>query len=171
VTVSAAGATVPGTVVAIAPTASTSGGSSSVVTYDVTIALTNPPTQVKPGMSADVSVTTAAASDVVAVPSVALSGSAASGYTVGVLAADGSVAQRAVEVGLVTSTWAEIRSGLSEGDRVVTGTATARQSTTGNGGFGVGIPGGGGGFGGRTGGGTRGGTGGTGTGGGGAAQP
>jgi membrane fusion protein, macrolide-specific efflux system len=143
VTVSAAAASVPGTVVAIAPTASSSGGSSSVVTYDVTVALTNPPTPVKPGMSADVSITTASAADVVAVPSVALNGTAATGYTVGVVAADGSVAQRTVDVGLVTSSWAEIRSGLSEGDRVVTGTSTARQSTgtPTNGGFGVGLPG------------------------------
>lgn len=159
VTVSAAGASVAGTVVAIAPTASTSGGSSSVVTYDVTIALTDPPATVKPGMSADVSITTASAADVVAVPSVALKGSAASGYSVAVVGPDGSVGDRSVDVGLVTSSWAEIRSGVSEGDRVVTGTSTARQSTstTTNGGFGVGIPGGGFGAGGRGAGGGRGG--------------
>jgi membrane fusion protein, macrolide-specific efflux system len=162
VTVSAAGATVPGKVVAIAPTASSTSGSSSVVTYDVTIALTNPPANVKPGMTADISITTASADGVVAVPSVALAGSAASGYTVELVAADGSVTQRPVDVGLVTSSWAEIRSGVAEGDRVVTGTATARQATTTTGGLGGAIPGAGG-FGGNRGnfgggGGTRGGT-------------
>jgi membrane fusion protein, macrolide-specific efflux system len=141
VAVAAAGATVPGTVVAIAPTASSTSGSSSVVTYDVTIALTSPPASVKPGMSADVSITTASAEAVVAIPSVALGGSAASGYTVEVVATDGSVAQRPVDVGLVTSSWAEIRSGLVEGDRVVTGTASARQATTTTGGFGGAITG------------------------------
>ncbi|HET7028075.1 MAG TPA: efflux RND transporter periplasmic adaptor subunit [Candidatus Limnocylindrales bacterium] len=141
VAVSAAGANVPGTVVAIAPTASSSGGSSSVVTYDVTIALTTAPAGVAPGMSADVSITTASASNVVAVPSVALSGGS-NGYTVDVIGADGTVERRSVDVGLVTSAWAEIRSGLAEGDRVVTGRATARQSTTTTtGGFGGAVPG------------------------------
>jgi RND family efflux transporter MFP subunit len=140
VAVSAAGRNVAGTVVAIAPTASSSSGSSSVVTYDVTIALTTPPAGVAPGMSADVSITTASAADVVAVPSVALSGGA-NGYTVNVIAADGTVERRSVEVGLVTSAWAEVRSGLAEGDRVVTGSATARQSTTTTGGLGGALPG------------------------------
>ncbi len=160
VSVAAANASVNGTVVAIAPTAGTTSGSSSVVTYDVTIALNDAPEAVKPGMSADVSITTASAQNVIAVPSVALSGGA-NGYTVQVMASDGSVTRQAVEVGLVTSAWAEIRSGIAEGTRVVTGTATARQaSTTTTGGFGA-FPGAGGGrgnFGGN--GGTRGGNGG-----------
>jgi macrolide-specific efflux system membrane fusion protein len=135
VSVSATGSSVQGKVVAIAPTASTSGGSSSVVTYDVTIQLDNPPAQVKPGMSADVSITTASAANVLAVPAVALSGSA-DGYTVDVMAADGSLRQVPVQVGLVTSSWAEIQDGLSEGDVVVTGTTSPRNSTTTTGGFG-----------------------------------
>ncbi|HEY3522786.1 MAG TPA: efflux RND transporter periplasmic adaptor subunit [Candidatus Limnocylindrales bacterium] len=139
VTVSATGSEVSGKVVAIAPTASTSGGSSSVVSYDVTIQLVDPPAEVKPGMSADVSVTTATATDVLAVPAVALSGGA-NGYTVDVRASDGTVQRRPVDVGLVTSSWAEIRSGLSEGDVVVTGTTSTRQSTTN--GFGGGLGGG-----------------------------
>jgi RND family efflux transporter MFP subunit len=172
VTVSAAGANVPGTVVAIAPTASTSSGSNSVVTYDVTIALTDPPSAVKPGMSSNVSITTASASDVIAIPSVALTGTAG-GYSVEVVTGDGVVNRESVDVGLVTSSWAEIRSGLDEGDVVVTGTASSRQGATtttsgfgnipGAGGFGVG--------GGRFGGGNNGrGNGGNG-GNGGAAQP
>lgn len=146
VTVSATGSEVTGRVVAIAPTASTSGGSSSVVSYEVTIELVDPPAQVKPGMSADASVTTASAADVLAIPAVALAGGA-NGYTVAVEGPDGSVVRRAVDVGLVTSSWAEIRSGLAEGDIVVTGTAATRQSTTNGfgGGFGGGLGGPGGG--------------------------
>ena len=51
-----------------------------------------------------------------------------------------------VEVGLVTNTSAEIKSGLTEGQEVVTGTATAQTNATSTGGFGGGpvtIPGGG----------------------------
>ncbi len=139
VTISATGSEVSGKVVAIAPTASTSGASNSVVSYDVTIELIDPPAEVKPGMSADVSVTTASAADVLAIPAVALSGGA-NGYTVEVQAADGSVERRPVEVGLITSSWAEIRSGLAEGDVVVTGTTADRQATTN--GFGGGLGGG-----------------------------
>jgi hypothetical protein len=53
----------------------------------------------------------------------------------------------AVHVGLVTTSLAEITSGLSAGDRVETGTSTARSgttTTTTTGGFGGGFGGGGG---------------------------
>jgi macrolide-specific efflux system membrane fusion protein len=146
VSVSATGSQVDGKVVAIAPTASSSSGSNSIVSYDVTIELVDPPAEVKPGMSADVSVTIASANDVLAIPAVALSGGA-NGYTVGVVTSDGSVDRRSVDVGLVTSSWAEIRSGLTAGDVVVTGTTATRQSTTS--GFGGGF-GGAGGLGGGT---------------------
>jgi hypothetical protein len=65
-------------------------------------------------MSSDVEITIAEAVDVVAVPVAALAGRDGS-YTVRVLAADGSVEPRAVSVGLVSDTLAEIRAryGLS----------------------------------------------------------
>ena len=61
------------------------------------------------------------------------------------LGADGQPTPVAVEVGLVTNTTAEIKSGLSEGTAVVTGTAAARNATTttNNGFGGVAVPGGG----------------------------
>ena len=66
------------------------------------------------------------------------------------MAANGSVSTEAVEVGLVTSTLAQITSGLTEGQRVVIGVSTARTSTTtttgGFGGLGGALGGGGGGF-------------------------
>jgi macrolide-specific efflux system membrane fusion protein len=152
VTVDAIDATVQGKVTAIAPSAASSsgGGSSSVVTYAVTIELTSPPASARPGMSAKASVTIAQATNVLAIPAVALNGSAL-GYTVLVVGADGSAESRDVTVGLVTSTEAEIKSGLQAGETVAIGTvADQTTTTTGGGGF---FPGGG--FQRGTGGGTR----------------
>ena len=71
-TISAADATVDGTVKTIAPTSDSSSG--SVVTYAVTVSLSDAPAVIKSGMSANVSITTASASNVVAVPAIALIG-------------------------------------------------------------------------------------------------
>jgi len=145
VTVDALSATLDGTVSTIAPTAE-AGTGSGVVSYAVTVALDAPPDGLRPGMSADVTIVTATASLVVAIPSRALSGTSGS-YTVRVVTADGSVETRQVEVGLVTNSLAEVTSGLSAGETVVTGTSSSQ--TDGQGGVRVGggvLPGGGGGF-------------------------
>jgi macrolide-specific efflux system membrane fusion protein len=131
VTVDAIDADVPGKVVAIAPSSASSSG--SVVTYAVTIELTGAPEAARPGMSAKASVTIAQASNVLAVPAVALNGSAL-GYTVLVLDQDGAAQSRDVTVGLVTSTQAEIKSGLQAGEAVVIGTTATQTTTTGGGG-------------------------------------
>jgi HlyD family secretion protein len=151
VTIKAVGGTaVDGVVNAIAPQAASSSG--GVVAYAVTISLTTPPAEIRMGMSAQVSVTLAQSTNVIAVPTSALGGSAGA-YTVQVLDANGQPQAVAVQVGLVTNTLAEITSGLSVGQRVVTGTASTRTGTTTTG-TGVGIPGvTGGGGGGRFGGG------------------
>lgn len=130
ITIAAINATLQGTVSTIAPTSTTSG-SNGVVEYAVEIALDAPPAALRPGMSADVSVVTATASGVLAIPSRALSGSAGS-YTVRVVAADGTVETRDVTVGLVTSSLAEIKSGLQAGERVVTGTSSTQQTNATN---------------------------------------
>jgi len=140
VTVSALDLSLQGKVVAIAPVGSATGNN-GVVSYPVTIALEAPPAGLRPGMSADVSVTAASATNVLSIPSRALSGSAGA-YTVRVVATDGTVSVRNVEVGLVTSSLAEIKSGLQAGDRVVTGTSSSQNSTTTVGGGGA-FPGGG----------------------------
>jgi len=134
---------------AISPTAS-EGSSTGVVSYPVTVTLTDAPATVRSGMTADVTITTASAEAVLNVPIAALRGTAGS-YTVLVMGPDGQPTAQAVEVGLVTSSAAEITSGLTEGQTVVTGVSTAQTgtpTTTGgfNGGGGLGIPGGGGGF-------------------------
>jgi multidrug efflux pump subunit AcrA (membrane-fusion protein) len=101
------------------------------------------------GMSADVSITVAQATNVLVVPTAAISGSNGT-YVARVLAADNSVTATPVQVGLVTTSGTEVTSGLSEGQTVVTGTVS--QTTTGgtttnnNRGLGGGL--GGGGFGG-----------------------
>jgi membrane fusion protein, macrolide-specific efflux system len=138
VTVDAVGASVPGKVVGIAPSGASSQG--SVVTYAVTIELTGAPEAARPGMSAKASVTIAEASNVLAVPAVALNGSAL-GYTVLVVGQDGATQSRDVTVGLVTSTQAEIKTGLQPGEAVVIGTTASQTTTTGGGGL---LPGGGG---------------------------
>lgn len=135
--VTALGTTVDGKVVAVAPAASTSSGNSSVVTYPVTIELTDPPADARPGMSAEATITIASANGVLSIPAAALNGSAGD-YQVLVLNADGSVVSRPVTVGLVTASLAEIQSGLQAGERVVTGTAASRNATTTGGGFGGG---------------------------------
>jgi len=106
-------------------------------------------------MSASVAVTTAQASNVLAVPAAALVGSAGS-YSVRVLSG-GQAVVVPVGVGLITSAMAEITSGLTAGQTVITGVATQRTGTTGTGtgGAGLGIPVGGG-FGGGGGGNFRG---------------
>jgi HlyD family secretion protein len=151
-----AGTAVDGVVSAIAPQAASSSG--GVVAYAVTIALTTPPAEIRMGMSAQVTVTLAQSTNVIAVPTSALGGSAGA-YTVQVLDSNGQPQPVTVQVGLVTNTLAEITSGLSVGQRVVTGTASTRTGTTTTG-TGVGIPGvtgGGGAGGGRFGGGGGGG--------------
>jgi macrolide-specific efflux system membrane fusion protein len=136
VTISAIDASLQGTVSSIAPSGSSSGNS-GVVSFAVEVLLDAPPDSVRPGMSADVSVVTASATNVLAIPSRALSGTAGS-YTVRVVAADGTVAARSVTVGLVTSSLAEIQSGLQAGEQVVTGTSSTQTTVNGAGGGGAG---------------------------------
>jgi macrolide-specific efflux system membrane fusion protein len=135
VTVDAIDAAVQGKVTAIAPSpaSSSSGGSGSVVTYAVTIELTSPPAPARPGMSAKATVTIAQATNVLAIPAVALSGNTL-GYTVLVVGSDGSAQSRDVTVGLVTSTEAEIKSGLQAGEAVAIGTVAEQNATTNSGG-------------------------------------
>jgi len=142
ITVDAIDAVIGGTVAAIAPAASgTSGG--DVVSFPVTVALTGAPSALRAGMTADITIVTASATDVLTIPSTALRGTAGS-YRVQVMGADGTPTARPVEVGLVTDTTAEITGGLAAGDVVVTGTSADRTGTTttgtgDRGGFGGGV--------------------------------
>jgi HlyD family secretion protein len=130
-------------VASISPVAATA--SNGIVSYAVTITLDSTPKDLRDGMSADVSITTASAPGVLTIPSAALRGANGT-YRVSVLdPATGTPTQRDVTVGLVTNTLAEITGGLSEGETVITGTAADLQSTSTNGGAfpGGAFPGGG----------------------------
>ncbi len=140
VVVSAVGATLSGKVTTIAPVASSSSGSNSVVSYAVTVSIADPSGNVRPGMSADVSITTAQAAGVLSIPVTALVGSDGQ-YAVRVMDASGQIQSRTVTVGLVTSSRAEIKNGLTEGETVVTGVATTQ--TVASGGSGLTLGGGG----------------------------
>jgi macrolide-specific efflux system membrane fusion protein len=145
VTITAFDTDVTGTVTKIdqAPASSNSG----VVSYGIAVALPEAPTGTVPGMSAEVSVTTESAADVLAVPAIALDTASDGTYTVQVLDASGAPQSVAVDVGLITSSLAEIKSGISEGTAVVVGTASDRTTTTTTTTTGIpGLGGGGGGF-------------------------
>jgi macrolide-specific efflux system membrane fusion protein len=140
ISIAAISTDVDGTVTAIAPTAvgNTTGG---VVSYAVTVSLANPPATVRAGMTADVTITIDSASGVMTIPAAALRGTAGN-YSVLLLAADGTTTAQPVEVGLITNTTAEIKSGLTVGQDVVTGVSTAQSgatTTNANGGFGGGL--------------------------------
>jgi len=128
ITIAALNGTADGKVTAIDRTSTTSS-STSVVSYPVTVALTNPPAGVLPGMTADVTITTASVTDVLTIPSEALTGTAGN-YSVRVLGATGVPEARPVTVGLVTTSLAAIKSGLTAGETVITGTTAARNATT-----------------------------------------
>ena len=135
VTVAALGGDpIVGTVASIAPTGA-AGGNGGVVTFDVEITLVDPPGGLRSGMTADVTITTASATGVLAIPARALQGTAGA-YRVRLLAADGSVSVRDVTVGLITSSLVEIKSGLAAGDTVITGTSSAQNNSNANGGGG-----------------------------------
>ena len=138
ISISAIGADVTGKVSAISPVAgSSSSGSSSVVSYPVTVTLDSVPPKARSGMTADVTITIASATNVLTVPAAALRGSAGD-YRVLTLDAGGQPVSTPVTVGLVTSTTAEIKSGIEAGTAVVTGTSSTRTgTTTTSGGFGA----------------------------------
>ncbi|MFI9591983.1 efflux RND transporter periplasmic adaptor subunit [Nonomuraea sp. NPDC052265] len=138
------GVTADGKVTQIQPVASTSN---NVVQYPVTVTFAKVPAQVRLGQTATVQVVVGKADDVVTVPSTAVSTSGGQ-TTVTLLRGDGSQVRTPVEVGVQGTALTEIRSGVSEGDRLVppvTGTQGNNQrGGFGGGGFpGGGVPGGG----------------------------
>ncbi len=140
IAIAAVDADLTGTVTAIAPIAGSESGT-GVVAFPVTVTVSDVPPTVRSGMSAEVTITIASATDVLTIPSAALNGTDGD-YAVMTLGADGTPVRTAVEVGLVTDTLAEIRSGLDEGTAVVTGTASDLVGT--NAANGGAFPGGGG---------------------------
>lgn len=91
--------------------------SSNVVTYDVTIKVVNPPSSLKDGMTADISILTGSADNVLAVPSAAITtnGSVSTVTTY----INGVRHTQVVKVGLIGSSTTQILSGLSLGQTVI----------------------------------------------------
>jgi multidrug efflux pump subunit AcrA (membrane-fusion protein) len=157
------------TVTAIAPTGT---ASNSVVTYATTITLTDPPSTLRLGQTADVTITTASsAANALYVPAAAITTQNGTS-TVKVVGSNGKTTSVTVKLGIVGDDGTQITSGLKAGETIVIGSVSNQTTTTGttgttgntgrNGfGTGTGTGTGTGGFGGGTGtGGFRGGAGG-----------
>jgi hypothetical protein len=102
---------------------SSSGSSSSAVSYPVTLTLDQTSKHLKAGMSATADIVTSQVSGI-AIPSQALSGS-----TVTVQDKDGKQATRQVQTGVVGDSTTQIVSGLSVGDTVVVRSSAASAAT------------------------------------------
>ena len=144
ITIDAVGEEVAGAVSTIS-LAADSASQSGIVSFPVTVTITDPPATLREGMTAEVTIVTEQVTDVLSIPTAALEGGLGT-YTVQVLGADGTPVSRVVSVGLVTDARTEITDGLVEGEVVVTGTLSDQQGFPGAGsGTFVGRPGGGGG--------------------------
>jgi len=109
-----------GEVTEVAPFGVVDPSGASLTTYEVTISVPNAPAGLRAGMTAQASITTEEQLGVVAAPVTALVPTE-DGFVVRVQAEDGTISNVSVEVGIRGGYWVEIVSGLSEGDRVVTG--------------------------------------------------
>lgn len=130
--------TFTGKVSSIDLTSSTSD--SGVVSYGVDVSLSDPPSNLRQGATATITITTASAKDVLAVPTSAVT--TANGASTVTVIKNGKSSSKSVTIGVKGDTYTEIKSGLSEGDTVSLGAA----SSSGGGGFpGGSFPGGAGG--------------------------
>ena len=120
------GLSLVGTVSAVGKVGETKSG---IVVFNVDIGIDDPEPSVRPGMSAEAEITVERVDNAVIVPISALEGRMGR-YAVQVRSADGNIEPRSVEVGMKTSTAAEIISGLSAGEVVVV--ASGRASSSGN---------------------------------------
>jgi membrane fusion protein, macrolide-specific efflux system len=91
--------------------------SNNVVQYGVTLSLTAPPAGLRPGQSASVEVTVAAATNVLAVPAAAVQ--TANGQSTVQVMENGAETRKTVEVGVRGDQYVEIKSGLTAGEQVV----------------------------------------------------
>lgn len=131
ITFSASGATATGRVTAVAVDGTTSN---NVVNYPVTVTLTSVPKGVRPGATASVVITTSTATDVLELPTAAIT-SLGSRHTVTLV--KGTTRQvTPIEVGVAGGTTTVVSSGLSESDTVELPTITPSTTIGGLPGFG-----------------------------------
>lgn len=137
----------PGTVfVAAVHSISPNGTSSSgVVNYTVELRLKSQDERLKPDMTATADINTAVAANVLAVPNTAVKTKDGAKYVV-VLGQGGATANKPVKVGLSDDSYTEIKSGITAGEAVLTGSVTTSSTSSPRGGFitGGGPPGAGG---------------------------
>lgn len=135
------GETREGTVTAVAPYGSVDPLGATLTTYKVTVSVPDAPKGLRAGMTVQASITTEERLAVIAAPVTALV-QQGEGFVVQVQAEDGTITTVAVEIGIRGGYWIEIISGLSAGDRVVTGSdGTLPPTDTGFGGPPEGTPG------------------------------
>jgi len=130
-------APVTGTITAIAQNATTTN---NVVSYPVTISISNPPAELRLGQSANISVTTATAKNALAVPSLAIT-TTGTKQTVNVLKS-GTATPVTITTGITDNGRTQVLTGLSTGDQIelpaISSTLDTSGTTgrTGTGGFG-----------------------------------
>lgn len=119
-------APVTGTITAIAQNATTTN---NVVSYPVTISISNPPADLRLGQSANISVTTATAKNALTVPSLAIS-TTGTKQTVNVLK-DGTATPVAITTGIADNGRTQVLTGLSTGDQIELPAISSTLDTTG----------------------------------------
>ncbi len=127
-----AGKTYTATVTAIAPVGTVSSG---VVNYPVTVNITNPDGDIKPGMTATLAVQVDHRDNVLLIPTRAVK-TQNNQKVVNVLV-DGKTVQKQVQTGLSSDTMIEVTKGLSEGDEVVVSGTTTTSSNRAMGGLNI----------------------------------
>ena len=137
------GVSLPVHVLAVAPTSTVT---SNVVNYYATLVLDRADSRLRSGLTSNVTITTAEASNVLVVPNAAITRLGTQAF-VTILEA-GKEVRQAVDLGVAGDSLTQVLSGLRVGDRVVlpTRTSTTNATTTNRGG-GLGGPGGGAGLG------------------------
>jgi HlyD family secretion protein len=122
--------TLPGTVVAVGPTADQISG---VVSYYATVVLNQTDPQLKDGQTAQADVRTETRDDVLRVPAAAVRQEGGKSV-VSVPGPDGNAETREFTPGLVGDQYTEVRSGLDEGQQLLLPSATVAASPQGPGG-------------------------------------
>ncbi|MEK9282988.1 efflux RND transporter periplasmic adaptor subunit [Bradyrhizobium sp. ISRA442] len=109
----------------------TSSSSSSTAIYYIGVfKVPNPDLSLRTYMTAEVHIVTGEASRVRTIPALAVTRRSDGRRTVRVASASGEIHEREVKIGLSDRTTVEIKSGLDEGERVVTGEASEMQTAS-----------------------------------------
>ncbi|MFV0633190.1 efflux RND transporter periplasmic adaptor subunit [Demequina sp.] len=115
VTLSSTGDVVDGVVASVS---NVNSGNSFSQSYAVTVAIPDPGFDIRIGAATRMQITVAGSSDVLVVPTSAVT-DAAGDATVQVLAANGTVSEVAIVTGAIGSVYTEVASGIEQGDEVV----------------------------------------------------